>query len=85
MNRINSEQIERIAAYQGSGIVEPLTCGQAGHRPMEGGVRNGRVVLACPDCGQVQKRIPALPSRVELIQAKHQFEVFRRSLSAQRV
>ena len=55
----NQAIIEAVQRYQRNPFIHPLTCGvdscRADLRAVE---RDGRVVLACPICGQVQEWIP---------------------------
>jgi hypothetical protein len=57
----NAEKLERIVTWQGAPFVPSLTCGvDSGHRDLVGREMDGEVMLICPDCGYVQKRIPGI-------------------------
>jgi hypothetical protein len=64
--RTNAELIEDVTAHQEAGIFHTLTCGNdSQHRPLQAEVRNGEVILFCPDCDYVQTHIPGLPTAAE--------------------
>ena len=55
----NTEIIERVRKWQGRGNVHPLTCGvDSQHDDLVPVEIDGVVVLRCPTCQNIQKRIP---------------------------
>ena len=59
-DRNNAAIIEAVRRWQADPYVHSLTCGNDRCRAdLEPEERDGRVVLVCPACGQVQTWIPA--------------------------
>ena len=57
--RSNEDIIRIVNKYQNFGIVHELTCGaDSRHQALEPLERDGKVVLVCPTCGEVQEKIP---------------------------
>jgi hypothetical protein len=62
-----AERLDRIAAWQATAHVHPLTCGtDSTHAELRGREIDGRVVLECLTCGRPQHYIPPLPARAAL-------------------
>ena len=56
----NAEIMDRVAAWQASALVHPLTCGaDSGHQPLVAVESAGAVVLRCLECPYQQDWIPS--------------------------
>lgn len=56
----SQEIVKRVEEWQRAGHVHPLTCGRdSSHPPLKPELKvDNSVVLVCPQCSYVQKRIP---------------------------
>ena len=69
--RTHEQLIADVRAHQEAGIYHALTCwNDSSHQLLQAEVRDGAVVLFCPDCDYVQTHIPDLPTSDETADMK---------------
>lgn len=72
-------QLQKVRKWQACEFVHPLTCGNnSRHALLVPSIKEGKLVLTCPDCDYRQEHIPGVVLGNYVEDMESQFAKFRR-------